>query len=178
SVPPPTNRLSITRLRPTAHPNCWRAWANTVVRACASASSGSNPKNTPTWRTCSACCAFNAAGQATAPPRIPRNSRRLMRTLARGETLTPAHTNTLEGASEWVNVRYGSEADICAAKSDVRFTPNSDRESGLPQTIMSALSPIADMWGANGDVGDGPITDITLLMRSPRWRARARTAGR
>ena len=28
------------------------------------------------------------------------------------------------------NVRLGSEADICAAKSDVRFTPNSDRESG------------------------------------------------
>jgi hypothetical protein len=28
------------------------------------------------------------------------------------------------------NVRFGSKADICAAKSDVRFTPNSDRKSG------------------------------------------------
>src|SRR4029078_8462727 len=28
-------------------------------------------------------------------------------------------------------VRFGSEADICVAISDVRFTPNSDRESGL-----------------------------------------------
>src|SRR6187551_2731545 len=29
------------------------------------------------------------------------------------------------------DVRFGSEADICVAISDVRFTPNSDRESGL-----------------------------------------------
>jgi hypothetical protein len=28
------------------------------------------------------------------------------------------------------HVRFGSKADICAAKSDVRFAPNSDRESG------------------------------------------------
>ena len=27
------------------------------------------------------------------------------------------------------DVRFGSEADICVAKSDVRFTPNSDRKS-------------------------------------------------
>jgi hypothetical protein len=27
------------------------------------------------------------------------------------------------------NVRFGSKADICAAKCDVRFTPNSDRKS-------------------------------------------------
>ena len=31
------------------------------------------------------------------------------------------------------DVRFGSLADICAAKSDVGFTPNSDRESGFPQ---------------------------------------------
>src|SRR5262245_62289783 len=29
-------------------------------------------------------------------------------------------------------VRFGSEAAICSAKSNVRFTPNSDRESGPP----------------------------------------------
>ena len=35
-------------------------------------------------------------------------------------------------------VRFGSEADICNAKGHVRFTLNSDRESELPQTVMSA----------------------------------------
>jgi len=28
---------------------------------------------------------------------------------------------------------------MCGAKRHVRFTPNNDRESGFPQTIMSAL---------------------------------------
>ena len=28
------------------------------------------------------------------------------------------------------NVRFGSKADMCAAKGHVRFAPNSDRESG------------------------------------------------
>ena len=43
-----------------------------------------------------------------------------------------------------INVRFGSLADICSATSHVRFTPNSDRKSGLPQTVMSALPPKAD----------------------------------
>ena len=47
------------------------------------------------------------------------------------------------------NVRFGSKADIRAAKSHVRFTPNSDRESGLPQKVMSALPLKADMCGAS-----------------------------
>jgi hypothetical protein len=37
------------------------------------------------------------------------------------------------------DVRFGSKADIRAAKSHVRFTPNSDRESEIPQKSMSAL---------------------------------------
>jgi hypothetical protein len=37
------------------------------------------------------------------------------------------------------DVRFGSKADICAAKSDVRFTPNSDRKGGFPHKVMSAL---------------------------------------
>jgi hypothetical protein len=37
------------------------------------------------------------------------------------------------------NVRFGSKADICAAKFDVRFAPNSDRESGLSRKAMSAI---------------------------------------
>jgi hypothetical protein len=51
------------------------------------------------------------------------------------------------------DVRFGSEADICAAISDVRFTPNSDRESGLAQKVMSAFPLKADMCGATSDVG-------------------------
>jgi hypothetical protein len=30
---------------------------------------------------------------------------------------------------------------MCGATSHVRFTPDSDRESGFPQTVMSALPP-------------------------------------
>jgi hypothetical protein len=58
------------------------------------------------------------------------------------------------------DVRFGSKADICAAKSDVRFTPNSDRKSGFPHKAMSALPPKADMCGAASDVRFGPIADI------------------
>jgi len=50
------------------------------------------------------------------------------------------------------DVRFGSKADMCVAKSDVRSTPNSDRESGLPQRGMSALPPKADMRGAMSNV--------------------------
>jgi hypothetical protein len=50
-----------------------------------------------------------------------------------------------------LNVRFGSKADMCAAKSDVRFTPNSNRESGFPRKVMSALHPKADMCGATKD---------------------------
>ena len=49
------------------------------------------------------------------------------------------------GAWKWVgladgtNVRFGSKADICSATADVRFTLNSDRESGFLQRAMSAF---------------------------------------
>jgi len=49
---------------------------------------------------------------------------------------------------------------MCDAKRHVRFTPNSDRKSGFPQTVMSALPPKADMCGAPADVCYGPIADI------------------
>src|SRR5262245_16652639 len=67
----------------------------------------------------------------------------------------------LEGVTS-ADVRFGSKADICTAQAHVRFTPNSDRESGLPQTVMSALPPEADMCSANLNVRYGPIADITL----------------
>jgi hypothetical protein len=59
-----------------------------------------------------------------------------------------------------INVRFGSKADICNAKGHVRFTPDSDRESGFPQTVMSTLPPKADMRGATKDVRYGPKADI------------------
>jgi hypothetical protein len=46
------------------------------------------------------------------------------------------------------HVRFGSKADMCGAQAHVRFTPNSDRKSGLPQRVMSALPPKADMCSA------------------------------
>jgi hypothetical protein len=46
------------------------------------------------------------------------------------------------------NVRFGSKADICSAKRDVRFTPNSDHESDFSQKPMSALPPKADVCSA------------------------------
>ena len=39
---------------------------------------------------------------------------------------------------------FGSFADICSAKGHARFAPNSDRESGFPQTVMSAFGGKAD----------------------------------
>jgi hypothetical protein len=48
---------------------------------------------------------------------------------------------------------------MCAATSHVRSAPNSDRESGLSQRGMSALTPKADMCGALAHVGFGPIAD-------------------
>jgi hypothetical protein len=49
---------------------------------------------------------------------------------------------------------------MCAAKGHVRFTPNSDRESGLQQKFMSALPPKADMCGATAYVCFGPKADM------------------
>ena len=62
-----------------------------------------------------------------------------------------------------LHVRFGSKADICAAKSDVRFAPNSDRESRHDRLRMSALLLKADMCSALGDVRFGPIADIATF---------------
>jgi hypothetical protein len=50
-------------------------------------------------------------------------------------------------------------ADMCAAKSHVGFTPESGRESGFPQQVLSALPPKADVRGAKSNVRFGPIAD-------------------
>ena len=64
----------------------------------------------------------------------------------------------------WSNVCFGSLADICTAKGHVRFAPNSDRESGFPQTLMSALPPKADM--------DDVLTLIDHFIRACEYRQR------
>src|SRR6516165_7011182 len=81
----------------------------------------------------------------------------------------------VEGA---VHVRFGSKADICAAKIHVRFAPNSDRESRHLSKVMSALPPKADMCTARGHVCFGPKADICdaaigIATRSlrRRWQA-------
>jgi hypothetical protein len=61
------------------------------------------------------------------------------------------------------HVRFGSEADMCGAIGHVRFTPNSDRESGHAAMVMSALPLKADMCAALVDVRFGPIADMVLL---------------
>jgi hypothetical protein len=58
------------------------------------------------------------------------------------------------------NVRFGSKADMRSAKGHVRFAHNSDRESGFPQTAMSALPPIADICSAQAHVRFVPIADM------------------
>ena len=52
----------------------------------------------------------------------------------------------------------GQKQTFCAAKSDVRFTPESDRKSGFPHKVMSALPPKADIRSAPTHVR-GPGTD-------------------
>jgi hypothetical protein len=66
---------------------------------------------------------------------------------------------------------------MCDARPDVRFAPNSDRESEFPQTVMSALPLKADMGGATSDVGYGPIADMSRFTRSPRPQLRAESVG-
>ena len=72
------------------------------------------------------------------------------------------------------NVRFGSKADMCIAIAHVRFTPNSDRESGLRQPVMSALTPKADMCGALADVGYGAKADIAPFTFRHHAQAKSR----
>jgi hypothetical protein len=86
----------------------------------------------------------------------------------------PRHTATVvEGPAVLrraaTNVRFGSKADICAAKTHVRFTPNSDRESEIPQNVMSALPPKADMCSALAHVCFGPKADSCTAAKPPRF---------
>ena len=50
----------------------------------------------------------------------------------------------------------------------VRFTPNSDRESGFPHKVMSALPQKADMCGTARDVCFGSKADMCSAKRHVR----------
>jgi hypothetical protein len=63
------------------------------------------------------------------------------------------------------HVRFGSKADICGAKRHVRFAPNSDRETGFPQKVMSALTQSGHVQRV-AYVCFGPEADIRLALHS------------
>jgi hypothetical protein len=96
-------------------------------------------------------------GHAAAAPSNVMNSRRFIVAPDAEETTNRSGITNRTGRA---NVRFGSEADMCSALVDVRFTPESDRESGFGQPVMSALHPKADMCSARGYVLFGPIADI------------------
>jgi hypothetical protein len=63
---------------------------------------------------------------------------------------------------------------MCSAKGNVRFTPNSDRKSGFPHKVMSALLPKADIARVSArlvrqiDCRSMQIEDINLQLHRGR----------
>src|SRR4029078_6214780 len=57
------------------------------------------------------------------------------------------------------NVRFGSKADICAATSDVRFTPHSDRESRHASNGHVCFSPESEVCADASSERKDPDTD-------------------
>src|SRR5262249_30622601 len=104
------------------------------------------------------CCASAPSGQVIAaePASVLMKSRRLMRA-PKSDGKHLSGVNRSIGSSSlcplWIT-------DMCSANGDVRFTPESDHESGHQQEFMSALPPKADMCGATRDVRFGPKADI------------------
>jgi hypothetical protein len=75
-------------------------------------------------------------------------------------------------AVNFAYVRFGSLADICSAKGHVRFAPNSDRESGFPQTVMSALPTNRTCVVQTGMSAKGQKRTLPLVncdVRVPTW---------
>src|SRR5262245_18921789 len=114
-------------------------------------------------------CARAAIGYAAAEPATTLMKSRRLIACAKAKT-TPTSASMQLIKSENFDQRNGVQRPICVAenlggacplwvtsghmrrKSPCRFTPNSDRESGLPAKVMSALPPKADMCGATRDV--------------------------
>jgi hypothetical protein len=71
----------------------------------------------------------------------PLPPRRCMSSPYGGFTTMLNFRQTFALAPMWQDVRFGSKADMCGAPTHVRFTPESDRESGFPHKVMSASPP-------------------------------------
>ena len=69
------------------------------------------------------------------------------------------HPNTCH-CSVSCHVRFGSLADICSAKNDVRFTPNSDRKSRHVTNVHVCFTPESGHVRALAHVCFGPIADM------------------
>jgi hypothetical protein len=156
---PGAQRISIRRFRPLLQPNSARPWLNSDSKTFASGSVSPYPIRTPIRRTRSRSCARAASGHVAAPPPITlmKSRRRIASPATSGQRIVAVQTRLVKRRS---GVRFGSKADIRAAKSHVCFTPNSDRESEFRPKVVSALPSKADMCGALGHVCYGPIADI------------------
>jgi hypothetical protein len=66
----------------------------------------------------------------------------------------------------------GHKQTFALQKGMSALSPESDRKSGFPHKVMSALPPKADMCSALAYVRFGPKEDIAPLIRSPRRRWR------
>jgi hypothetical protein len=79
------------------------------------------------------------------------------------------------------DVRFGSKADICAAKSHVRFTPNSDRESRhrfIVRIVLWSATEEVDHAGRS-DPGPFPTYRSPLEQGQINWsQAAAQTEAR
>jgi hypothetical protein len=78
---------------------------------------------------------------------------------------TPAQRTGHTKHSTCCLVRFGSKADMGGAIRHVRFAPNSDRESGLVQKFMSALTLKADVCSALANVCYGRRAGINLCLQ-------------
>jgi hypothetical protein len=76
--------------------------------------------------------------------------------------------------SATTDVRYGSQADMGSAKWHVRFTPDSNRESGFQQKFMSASPLKADMCMALAHVSQEPEGDMCSARTDVRFTGRSR----
>jgi hypothetical protein len=84
--------------------------------------------NTPMRRTPMGSCARAASGHvAAAPPINKMNSRRLI-VAPEAQTRNGSNPRRYSGRGDFmkVDVRFGSKADMCNAKADVRFGPIAD----------------------------------------------------
>src|SRR5215471_18376230 len=122
---------------------------------------GSTVDRASWWRSWSRVQARRPAGEHVRFGLLQCDKARCRANLAVAHRTLPAIPGEI--ATPAPDVCFGSKADMCSAKGHVRFTPNSDRESGHRQTVRSALPPKADMCSALPHVCFGPKADMMSL---------------